>query len=294
MSKIVATANTTLACFGDVPIAFELRHVRGNIYRVADSLCLGNMVICDAADGILVADAKIADCYPALGDMIKSYFNKPVRFLVNTHCHPDHVAGNAAWCAEKPLIIAHANTHKYLSGHQVLPVINEEMPALPPACRPNCLVNEELTLLMDNETLTLKNMNGHTDGDLVMFCQEANVVHAADLCSFGSLPYIGINVGGSIDMMLKSLRRLADMVDDETIIIPGHGDPRDKRGFLEYMDLLQEARDNVAERVREKATMAETVSCQPASSLFNTCAPGVGPLTQPMFEELIFQDIART
>lgn len=294
MSKIIATANTALACFGDVPIEFQLWHVRGSIYRVVDSLCLGTMFICDAADGILVADAKIADCYPVLGDLVKGYFKKPLRFLVNTHCHPDHVAGNVGLCAEKPVIIAHANTYKYVSSHQVLPVIGEEMPALPKDCRPNCLVDERLTLLMDNETLTLKNMNGHTDGDLVIFCQDANVVHAADLCSFGSLPYIGINVGGSINMMLKSLRQLADMVDDDTIIIPGHGEPRDKKGLLEYVDLLQEARDKMAEQVQKKAAMADAVACQPASSLFKTCAPGVGPLTQPMFEELLFQDIART
>ena len=287
MTKLIASANTTLACFGDVPIEFGLYHISGAVYRIADSLTLGNMLVVDASEGLLVVDAKIADCYPALYDLIYGHFKKPVKFMVMSHCHPDHVAGVTGMCVDKPVIIAHENTADYVACDQLLPVLHEPFPALPEEFRPTVLAQDKLTLWWGDETLTLRHMPGHTDGDLVIFAEAAKVVHTADLCTFGGFPYVGINAGGGVDIMLTALKAVADIIDDATIVSPGHGELRDKAGLLEYIDLLQDARDNVAAMLRQKATLTEIIAEGPTARIAATYT-GVGPLTQALFEELLY------
>lgn len=291
MPEIIATASATLPFPGNPPIEYNLWHLRNNIYCLRDSLELGNMLICDAAQGLAVVDAKLDACHPGLYNMLRQHFNKPVLWLINTHCHPDHAGGNAGMCDDNPQIIAHTNCADRLKEDQLLAVLNEHFAAIPLACQPSCVFNDTMTLNLDAETLTLKHLCGHTDGDVMIFCGNANVVHAGDLCSFGGFPYVGLHEGGSIHDMMGSLWELYESIDDETIVVPGHGEPGNKKTLGKYIKMLATAANNIKVLLGKGAGLEDVVAAQPAAELAATCREGVGPLSQAMFTEVLYLDL---
>lgn len=293
MPDIIATASDTLPFPGNPPIEYNLWHLRNNLYCLRDSLELGNMLICDAPQGLAAVDAKLDACHPGLYNMIKNHFNKPLRWLINTHCHPDHAGGNIGMCDDKPQIIAHVNCADRLKEDQMLAVLNEHFAALALDCQPNHVFNDTLTLYLGVETLTLKHLSGHTDGDIMIFCTNANIVHTGDLCSFGGFPYIGLHEGGNIHDMTGSLWQLYDAIDDETIVVPGHGEPGNKRVLGKYIKMLASAANNVKVLLDKGAGLTDVVDACPASELAATCRPGVGPLNGATFTEVLYADLSR-
>lgn len=293
MPEIVADLTTTLPFLGNPLIKFTLWHLKGTVYRVGDSLELGNMLICDANDGLTIVDAKLDACFPALYQFIQEHFHKPVVRLINSHCHPDHAGGNPGLCAhDKPQIIAHANCAKRLAQDQQLAVLNEFFPALPQEARPHTLVDSTLTINLDAESLTLTTTPGHTDNDLTVFCREAKIVHTGDLCSFGGFPYIGLNEGGGIYNMLASLWRLVEGIDDATIVVPGHGEHGDKRVLNRYVKMLATAANNVKTLVKKGVNAEDVVKARPAADLAATCRLGVGPLNEATFTMVLYLAVA--
>lgn len=260
MSKIIAHKDINLPFAEEMIMRFTLWHLRENIYCVRDSLELGNMLVCEAPLGLAVVDTKIDACYPDLYEFIYKQFGKPVCWIINTHCHPDHVGGNSGFCGDVPQIIAHANCAERLANDQKLAVINEHFAALLPEHRPSYLVEGVLTLDVRTELLTLKPQSGHTDGDLTVWCRKANVIHTGDLCSFGGFPYIGNHEGGDINNIITSLWQIYDFSNKDTIIIPGHGEPGDRKTLKKYIKMLATSANNVTLLIKQGATLDAAIA----------------------------------
>lgn len=295
MPEIIANLTTQLPLPGYPPIKYTLWHLRNAVYRMGDSLELGNMLICDAGDGLTIVDAKLDACFPTLYQFIHDYFHKPVIRLINSHCHPDHAGGNHGLCVQdRPQIIAHTNCAKRLALEQQLAVLGEHFPALHQDARPDTLVDDMLTLNLDVENITLQVMTGHTDNDLTIFYHKANVVHTGDLCSFYGFPYIGLNEGGNIYNMIASLWRLIEEIDNEAIIVPGHGEHGDKRVLNRYVKMLETATNNVKALVVKGVKQEDIIKARPASDLAATCRAGVGPLNEATFTIVLHRALTAT
>ena len=292
MLNIIASANANLPFPGNPPITFNLWHLRDEIYYLNDSLELGNMLLCNSPQGLVVVDSKIPGCYPALNEFICDQFKVPLKWVINTHCHPDHAGGNPDLCQNNPQIIAHANCAARLAQNQQLVVIGENFAALPSAFRPNLVFDSTLTLNLDAESLIISHLPGHTDNDLTVFCTNANVIHTGDLCSFGGFPYLGLNEGANINSMINSLWKLHDSINDQTIVVPGHGAHGNRQTLKEYIMLLSTAVNNVKNLTNKGAKLQEILANKPAADLAKTCRTGVGPLNQSTFEELLYLAIS--
>lgn len=131
---------------------------------------------------------------------------------------------------------------------------------------------------------------GHTDGDSVIYFQNANVIHMGDLYFEGFYPYIGIYSGGSIDGMVKVIRQILPMIDEGTKVVPGHGPLSNKAQLQAYVSMLSAIRDNVSLLMKEGKTMEKVVAAKPTKVFDEKW--GKGFLPPDRFTKLVYMDLS--
>jgi glyoxylase-like metal-dependent hydrolase (beta-lactamase superfamily II) len=106
----------------------------------------------------------------------------------------------------------------------------------------------------------------HTDSDISVLFEEADIIHVGDTWWNGFYPFIDYSTGGSIDGMIRATERNLTIVADKTIIIPGHGPVGNQAGLTEYHDMLVAIRNNVAELKKQGKSLSETISAKPTAA----------------------------
>lgn len=191
----------------------------------------GNIAAVVGPQGAVVVDSQ----YEHMAAQIKAELESKeagvqIKTLVNTHFHGDHVNGNAA-LASGAQIIAHTNVLTRLKANEKFPV----------AGLPTQTFVGEKQLSLNGVKLELVTMPvSHTDGDLVVWFKDANVLHMGDLFFADRFPFIDLNSGGSVSGYINNVKTLLSQIDDETRLIPGHGDLMDKAGLQRFLTMMEQ------------------------------------------------------
>ncbi|MCA1596722.1 MAG: MBL fold metallo-hydrolase [Chloroflexi bacterium] len=182
-----------------------------------------NCAWADLGDGVVVIDAlEDAEMESVIRADIASTVNKPLKWVINTHWHKDHIACNPAWARLGATIIAHescAPASKERDG------------------RPDITFQDHYTLKGSERTVELEWLGGtHTPADTVVHFPWARVLHIADLFGWGLFPMQRITPA-TIDRMRAVINRI--LTYDVDTLICGHGPtltPAQLRRWLEYFD----------------------------------------------------------
>jgi glyoxylase-like metal-dependent hydrolase (beta-lactamase superfamily II) len=237
--------------------------VRDNIYMLQGSG--GNIGVSIGADGTLIVDDQFAPLTDKIEAAIAELTDQPVSFVVNSHFHYDHTDGNENFGRAGAYIVAHDNARRRMESTQVL-ASGRAQEAYDDVGLPKITFFDDMRFYFNGEPVDIVNTgDGHTDGDAQIFFRGANVVHTGDMFVRYGLPFIDQNNGGSLDGMIDALWKLDGMVDDDTIIIPGHGQLSNRNDLRDYRNMLVVIRGNLARAKVEGLSPEAMLATEPAA-----------------------------
>lgn len=244
----------------------KVHRLRGNVAVLEGSG--GNIGVLAGPDGKLLVDAGISVSRPRITDALASISNEPVRHLINTHWHFDHANGNEWLNGQGAVIVAHANTRKHLMSAQRVDDWHVDFPASPSGAIPAEIMTDAKDIKLNNATLRLRHHpSAHTDGDITVEFGEANILHTGDIYWNGIYPFIDYSTGGSIDGTIRAVGSVLSQINDDTIVVPGHGQPiSEKAGLKSYHDMLLVIRSNVASLKKQGRSFDEIVAARPTAA----------------------------
>lgn len=201
----------------------------------------GNIVVINGDRSLLVIDNGYPEQAEDLAKAIAKVGNKPIRFLVNTHWHFDHAGGNE-YLGHRTNIVAHENVRKRLAAGQNMKAFNRVIPPAEPQGLPVVTYTDSAILHEAGQRLNLKHFpSGHTDGDSVVFIEPAKIVHMGDHYFFGAFPFVDLGSGGSVQGVAKNIKAILPMLDDDWVIVPGHGPLASKKDLAATLGMLEQS-----------------------------------------------------
>ncbi len=218
----------------------------------------GNIGVSIGDDGVFVIDDKFSRFADQIVGQIRGITDAPIRYVVNTHYHGDHSGANAEMKDTGAIVVAHQNVHKRMGMTFENKAFGRTIKATDPKLWPDVTYSENATFHFNGQTVhAIHTPNAHTDGDSILYFEEANVLHMGDTFFFGLFPYIDVDGGGSLSGMIASHSKALELIDDETKVIPGHGPLAVKADLIKAQDMLKTIEKRVKEEIVRGATLED-------------------------------------
>jgi glyoxylase-like metal-dependent hydrolase (beta-lactamase superfamily II) len=241
------------------------QNLRGNISVLIGSGA--NIIVLSGQQGKFLVDSGIGVSEAKVNVALNRISPAPLKYVVNTHWHWDHTDGNGWMHESGATIIAHRNTLKHLSQATHVDDWNWTLPPTPPGARPTVLVDDSKTMSFDGEIIQIEHYGpGHTDGDLSVYFEKADVLALGDTFWNGNYPFIDNQDGGNINDAIKWANKTVENTTGKTIVIPGHGPVGTRTELIEFRDMLVTVRNKVADLKRQGKSLDEIIAAKPTAA----------------------------
>ena len=216
----------------------------------------GNVGVSSGPDGTFIIDDQFAPLTPKIVAAIRTITPSPVKFVLNTHFHGDHTGGNENFGNAGAIIVAHDNVRKRMSSEQFVASLNRRVPSAPRAALPVVTFSEAVTMHINGDSVAVFHVSpAHTDGDVLIHFMKANAVHMGDVFNDTGLPFVDRASGGTVAGFVAAADRVYAMTNDQTRIIPGHGQITDRARLRAWRNAIS----TVQERVQREARAGKTI-----------------------------------
>jgi len=214
-------------------------------------------------DHVVLIDDGMAPITADLVATVAELADRPIDFVVNTHVHGDHVGSNATLAENGAVIFAHKNIRKRL--------VEAPDPAGGTGGLPVVTFADGVNFHVNGQNAHVRHVaKAHTDGDAVVHLHGSNVIVAGDLLFNYMFPFIDLDSGGSVRGFVAGQRRIIKMADEETIIIPGHGQLASRADLQAAVDMLVDAEARVEALVIDGKTEEEVLAANPLADYHDT------------------------
>jgi cyclase len=203
----------------------------------------GNIGVSIGEDGVIVIDDQFAPLTGKIQEAIAKLTPKPIKFVINTHWHLDHVGGNENLGTAGAVIVAHDNVRKRMSTEGFIEALKMKVPPSPPKALPIVTFTTDVTLHFNGEDIHVIHVDpAHTDGDSIIVFPKAKVVHMGDCYMTISYPFVDLSSGGNFDGFVAAASKVVGMTDESFKVIPGHGPLSNRAELKGWQDMLVEIR----------------------------------------------------
>lgn len=290
-------------------IEIQSFHVQGNVWMVVGGPF--NAAVSIGDDGVLVVDTMIeplADKF--LAEIRKLAGTKPIRYIVNTHVHPDHTGGNAKVAGAGQSIVAgnfaaqvgqDAANQANIVAHEKTQIRMGELKPAPPfiAMPTSTFFTEAKDLFFNGEAVRLRHQPAaHTDGDLVVFFRKSDVVVTGDVYINTMFPIVQAGQGGSFQGVIDSLNRIIDLTvpkekqEGGTYVIPGHGRLADEADVVEYRDMNTIIRDRFVDAIKKGMSLQQIKAARLLRDYEGRYGAASGFWTTDNFVEAVYRSLS--
>lgn len=252
----------------------------------------GNIGVFTGEDGIFLVDDQFAPLTEKIKKSIAKLSDKEVRFIINTHYHFDHVGGNENFGKSGSVIVAHENVRRRMSKEQFITFFDNTIPPYPTKALPVITFSQNISFHLNGDDVEIFHIKeAHTDGDAVVFFKKANVIHTGDIYFAGIYPFIDSSANGSVAGVIRAVKTLLTMIDDDTKVIPGHGPLSNKEELTAYVQMLESLQKKMMELIAQGKTLDEIIALKPSQE-FDT-KWGTGFLKPEDFLRLLYEDLSK-
>jgi glyoxylase-like metal-dependent hydrolase (beta-lactamase superfamily II) len=288
------------------PEELAVWHVRDGIYMLVGAG--GNTTVQVGENGVLVVDTKLVSASDALLAAIRKISDRPIRYIVNTHWHADHVGSNEAIAkagstiaggnvsgaiadaGEGAAVIAHENVLVRMSGQENPPPF-EAWPT-------DTLFTPRKDLYFNGEAIEILHQPAaHTDGDSLVFFRRTDVISTGDVFTTTGYPVIRPEDGGGIDGVIAALNRIIEITvpkekqEGGTLVIPGHGRLCDEADVVEYRDMVTIIRDRIKSMLEMGMTLRQVQAAEPTADYDGRYGATTGFWTTEQFVAAAYESL---
>jgi cyclase len=225
----------------------------------------GTIGVLTGPDGIFMVDTQFAPLSGKIAAAIKQISNEPIRFIVNTHVHPDHTGGNENFAKMGAVLISRNELRDRLA-HPVPAANGTPGTPAPAAALPLITYEGQMLFHMNGEDIRVIGIpRAHTDGDSIVYFPRADVIMTGDFYRSVQYPNIDRANGGSLNGMLDGLGRLAGLAGPNTKIVPGHGPVVSRAEVIAHRDMILAIRDKVSQLVSQGKSQDDVLSAHPTA-----------------------------
>jgi cyclase len=283
--------------------------VQGNLYMIVGAG--GNVAVQVGKEGVLVVDTGLAPMADKTLAAIKTLSDGPIRYIINTHYHPDHtggnekirlagstiaganVAGDLKDAGVGAAIISHINVLNRMSAPS-----GKQSPAPEMAWPTSTFLSDQKKLYFNGEGVDILHQPAaHTDGDSIVFFRRSDVIVTGDIFTTTAYPIIDLPGGGSIQGTIAALQKIVDMIipvygqEGGTMVIPGHGRLCDFGDVLNFREMTIIIRDRVQDMIKKGMTLEQVKAARPTQDYDPLYGSTTGFWTTDKFVEAVYKSL---
>jgi glyoxylase-like metal-dependent hydrolase (beta-lactamase superfamily II) len=281
---------------------------QGNIYMLTGAG--GNVTIQAGSDGVLVVDTQYAQMSEKLLAAIRTISTGPIRYIIDTHVHPDHIGGNENIkkagatiaggnvsgdikdAAEGAQIWAHDNVLLRMSDPK-------RTPAIPTAAWPtSTFTGKDKKLFFNGEGVhIIHEPAAHTDGDSIVFFRRSDVISTGDIFTTTNYPVIDVPNGGTINGIIDGVNHVIELIipvygqEGGTMVIPGHGRLSDLGDVLNYREMATIVRDRIQDMKKKGMTLEQVKAAKPTRDYDPLYSPPGAFWTADQFVDAVYRTL---
>ncbi len=228
----------------------------------------GNIGVNVGDDGVFIVDDQFPQLMPKILAAIGELGGENVDFAVTTHWHFDHAEGNLVLGPEGTWLVAHENSREMMKEDRIINLVIAayEQKAYPESAWPDITFDDDMQFHLNGQSIELMHFGpAHTTGDTVVFFKGSNAVHMGDVFNNAGYPFIDAGNGGTLDGVIKFCTETLKRINEDTVVIPGHGPVTDYQAMTDYVEMLSVIRTRLVGLIDEGKTLEEVYAAKPTA-----------------------------
>jgi cyclase len=239
----------------------------------------GNVVASIGEQGVLIVDSQFPEMVPRIKEKISELGGDGIDFTINTHWHFDHANGNALLGRDGTWMVSQINSRRMMAGEHDVDLVGMvyKQPPYPKESMPVITYTDHMQFHFNDETIDLLHFGpAHTTGDTAVIFRNSNVVHMGDVGNSG-YPFIDAANGGDLAGMVHFCKSVLEELNEDSIVVPGHGPVLSYADLAGYTTMLETVRDRISKMIDDGMSLEQVIAAKPTAEFDEKFGAWGGP-----------------